>query len=98
MLDLYAWPTPNAYKVSIMLEEIGLAYRTIPVDIMAGEQFAPAFLKISPNNRMPAIVDHDVQGGPISVFESGAILCIWRRRVENIGLLSPVRATRRRNG
>ena len=74
MLDLYAWPTPNAFKVSIMLEEIGHPYNVIPVNIGAGEQFAPDFLKISPNNRMPAIVDHDTLGGPLSVFESGAIL------------------------
>jgi GST-like protein len=74
MLDLYAWPTPNAHKVSIMLEEIGLPYTVIPVNIGAGEQFAPDFLKISPNNRMPAIVDHDAPGGPVSIFESGAIL------------------------
>jgi GST-like protein len=74
MLDLYAWPTPNGYKVSIMLEEIGLPYNVIPVNIGAGEQFAPDFLKISPNNRMPAIVDHDAPGGPLSIFESGAIL------------------------
>jgi len=74
MIDLYAWPTPNAYKVAIMLEEIGLPYKVIPVDIRAGEQFAPDFLKISPNNRMPAIVDDDVAGGPLSIFESGAIL------------------------
>jgi GST-like protein len=74
MLDLYAWPTPNGFKISIMLEEIELPYRVIPVNIGAGEQFAPDFLKISPNNRMPAIVDHDAPGGPLSVFESGAIL------------------------
>jgi GST-like protein len=74
MLDLYAWPTPNGYKISIMLEEIGLPYNVVPVNIGAGEQFAPDFLKISPNNRMPAIVDHDAPGGSISVFESGAIL------------------------
>ncbi len=74
MIDLYAWPTPNAYKVSIMLEETGLPYTVIPVNIAAGEQFAADFLKISPNNRMPAIVDDDVIGGPLSVFESGAIL------------------------
>ena len=74
MLDLYAWPTPNAHKVSIMLEEIGLPYNVIAVDIGAGEQFAPDFLRISPNNRMPAIVDHDAPGGPLSIFESGAIL------------------------
>jgi GST-like protein len=74
MIDLYAWPTPNAYKVSIMLEETGLAYNVIPVNIGAGDQFAPEFLKISPNNRMPAIVDHEAPGGALSIFESGAIL------------------------
>jgi GST-like protein len=74
MIDLYAWPTPNAFKVSIMLEEIGLAYDTHAVDITKGEQFAPDFLKISPNNRMPAIVDHDAVGEPLAIFESGAIL------------------------
>ena len=76
MIDLYYWPTPNGWKVSIMLEECGLAYRTIPVDIGGGEQFKPEFLRISPNNRMPAIVDHEPLGGgkPLSLFESGAIL------------------------
>lgn len=75
MLDLYVWPTPNAYKISIMLEEIGRAYRVIPVDIQRGDQFKPDFLKISPNNKMPAIVDHDAPDGkPLTVFESGAIL------------------------
>ena len=74
MIDFYYWPTPNGWKVSIMLEECGLDYRLIPVNIGKGEQFAPDFLAVSPNNRMPAIVDHDAQGGPISVFESGAIL------------------------
>jgi GST-like protein len=74
-IDLYFWPTPNGWKVSIMLEECGLPYKVIPVNIARGEQFEPAFLKISPNNRMPAIVDHDGPGGrPISIFESGAIL------------------------
>ena len=74
-IDLYYWPTPNGWKVSIMLEECGLAYRMIPVNIAKGHQFKPAFLKISPNNRMPAIVDHDGPGGrPISIFELGAIL------------------------
>jgi len=72
---LYYWPTPNGHKISIMLEELGVAYRVQPVDIGKGEQFAPEFLKISPNNRMPAIVDPSGPGGrPISVFESGAIL------------------------
>jgi len=75
MLDLYVWPTPNAYKVSIMLEEIGRPYNVIAVDIQAGDQFKPAFLKISPNNKMPAIVDHDAPDGkPMAIFESGAIL------------------------
>ena len=76
MIDLYYWPTPNGWKVSIMLEECGLAYRLVPVNIGKGEQFTPQFLAISPNNRMPAIVDHDPAGGgaPVSVFESGAIL------------------------
>ncbi|MDI6003003.1 glutathione S-transferase N-terminal domain-containing protein [Cobetia marina] len=76
MIDLYYWTTPNGHKITIFLEEAGLEYRLIPVNISKGEQFAPAFLAISPNNRMPAIVDHaPADGGePISVFESGAIL------------------------
>jgi GST-like protein len=76
MIDLHYWPTPNGWKVSIMLEETGLPYRMVPVNIGRGEQFQPAFLAISPNNRMPAIVDDDPPGGgaPLSVFESGAIL------------------------
>ena len=76
MIDLHYWPTPNGWKISIMLEECGLAYKLVPVNIARGEQFEPAFLEISPNNRMPAIVDHDPPEGkgPLSVFESGAIL------------------------
>ncbi|MEM7016370.1 MAG: glutathione S-transferase N-terminal domain-containing protein [Pseudomonadota bacterium] len=74
-LDLYYWPTPNGWKISIMLEECGLPYQVIPVNIGKGEQFEAEFLAISPNNRMPAIVDHDGPGNePISIFESGAIL------------------------
>ena len=74
-IDLYYWPTPNGWKVSIMLEECGLPYVVHPIDISKGEQFAPHFLAVSPNNRIPAIVDPDGPGGrPISVFESGAIL------------------------
>ena len=74
-IDLHTWNTPNGRKISVALEEMGLAYRVIPVDITKGAQFDPAFLKISPNNRIPAIVDPDGPGGaPISVFESGAIL------------------------
>jgi len=76
MIDLYYWPTPNGWKVSIMLEECGLEYKLVPVDIGGGDQFKPRFLKISPNNRMPAIVDHAPPGGgdAIGMFESGAIL------------------------
>ena len=76
MIDLHAWPTPNGQKVSIMLEECALPYRVFAVDINVGEQFDPEFLAISPNNRIPAIVDHDPGDGgePVSVFESGAIL------------------------
>ncbi|MEO1066941.1 MAG: glutathione S-transferase N-terminal domain-containing protein [Pseudomonadota bacterium] len=73
-LDFYYWPTPNGWKVSMMLEECELPYRMIPVNISRGDQFKPEFLAISPNNRMPAIVDHDGEGNPVSVFESGAIL------------------------
>jgi GST-like protein len=74
MIDLYTWTTPNGRKASIMLEECGLDYAVHSVNISKNEQFAPAFLKISPNNRIPAIVDNDAEGGPLSVFESGAIL------------------------
>jgi len=75
MIDLYYWPTPNGHKITIYLEETGVPYRIVPVNIRKGEQFAPEFLKISPNNRMPAIVDTDGPGGQsISIFESGAIL------------------------
>lgn len=76
MIDLYYWPTPNGHKITLFLEEAELPYRIIPVNIGKGEQFAPEFLKIAPNNRIPAIVDHEPVGGgePISVFESGAIL------------------------
>ena len=76
MIDLFYWPTPNGWKISLMLEECALPYTLKPVNIGTGEQFNPAFLAISPNNRMPAIVDHVPTGGgaPVSVFESGAIL------------------------
>ncbi|MBB6368821.1 GST-like protein [Xanthomonas sacchari] len=76
MIDLYYWPTPNGHKVTLFLEEAGLDYTLKPVNIGAGEQFAPEFLAISPNNKMPAIVDHAPAdgGAPQSVFESGAIL------------------------
>jgi len=87
MIDLYSWPTPNGHKIHIMLEEVGLPYKVHGIDIGAGAQFEPAFLKISPNNRIPAIVDNDGQGGkPISVFESGAILIYL---AEKTGKLMP---------
>ena len=74
-IQVHSWPTPNGHKVHIMLEECGLAYRAIPVDIGAGEQFRPEFLAISPNNKIPAIVDpQGPDGQPVSLFESGAIL------------------------
>ena len=76
MIDVHYWPTPNGWKVTIMLEECGLPYTIVPVDIGGGDQFKPEFLRISPNNRMPAIVDHAPEdgGAPITIFESGAIL------------------------
>ncbi|MFP7723771.1 glutathione S-transferase N-terminal domain-containing protein [Lysobacter sp. A3-1-A15] len=76
MIELHYWPTPNGYKIRLLLEEAGLEYRIVPVDIGKGDQFKPDFLEISPNNKMPAIVDHAPGGGgsPLSLFESGAIL------------------------
>src|SRR3954467_5081800 len=74
-IELHTWNTPNGRKISVALEEMGLAYKVIPVNISKGEQMAPGFLKISPNNKIPAIVDPDGPGGkPVSIFESGAIL------------------------
>jgi len=89
MIDLYFWPTPNGHKISIMLEECELEYEMKRVDIGAGDQFDPAFLAISPNNRMPAIVDHDTG---ISVFEGGAILIYL---AEKAGMLLPTDAAGR---
>lgn len=88
MIDLYYWTTPNGHKVTIFLEEAGLPYAIKPVNISKGEQFDPEFLKVSPNNRIPAIVDHDPAdgGGPLSVFESGAIL---QYLAEKTGKLMP---------
>jgi GST-like protein len=74
MITLYTWTTPNGRKASIALEELGLDYEVKPVNIGKDEQFSPDFLKIAPNNKIPAIIDHDGPGGPISLFESGAIL------------------------
>ena len=89
MIDLYYWPTPNGRKISIMLEECDLAYEVKRVDIGAGDQFDPAFLAISPNNRMPAIVDHETG---ISVFEGGAILIYL---AEKAGMLLPTEIEQR---
>lgn len=75
MIDFYTWRTPNGYKISIMLEECGLPYQVFPIDITKNQQFAPDYLKISPNNKIPTLVDHDGPGGkPLPLFESGAIL------------------------
>ena len=76
MIDVHYWPTPNGWKVTIMLEECGMDYNIVPVDIGGGDQFKAEFLRLSPNNRMPAIVDHEPLGGgaPLTMFESGAIL------------------------
>ncbi|QKD84024.1 thiol:disulfide oxidoreductase [Thermoleptolyngbya sichuanensis A183] len=88
MIDLYYWPTPNGHKITIFLEEAALDYRIVPVNIGAGDQFKPDFLKIAPNNRMPAIIDPTPSDGgePISVFESGAILLYL---AEKTGLFLP---------
>lgn len=87
MIQLYAWDTPNGRKISVALEEVGLTYRVEPVDITKGRQFAPDFLRLSPNNRIPAIVDAEgPDGAPISVFESGAILVYL---AEKTGLFLP---------
>jgi len=87
MIDLHYWPTPNGHKITIMLEETGLDYTIHPVDIGKGEQFAPDFLAIAPNNRMPAIIDHDpaVGSAPIAVFESGAILLYLAEKTGRFG-------------
>jgi GST-like protein len=83
MFELHYWTTPNGHKVTMFLEESGLPYRIVPVNISAGEQFSPAFLKISPNNRIPALVDHAPAGGgePVSLFESGAILLYLAEKI-----------------
>lgn len=94
MIDLHYWPTPNGWKISIMLEECGLPYRVVPVRIGRGEQFEPPFLAISPNNRIPAIVDVEPIGGgaPMAIFESGAIL---QYLAEKSGCLLPLEAAAR---
>jgi GST-like protein len=88
MLELWSWPTPNGHKVHIALEELGLEYKVIPVDIGAGDQFKPEFLKITPNHRIPAILDSDGPGGkPFTLFESGAILIYLSEKTD--GKLMP---------
>ena len=89
MIDLYYWPTPNGHKITMFLEETGAPYKIVPVNIGAGEQFTPEFLEISPNNRMPAIVDRAPKDGnsPIPVFESGAILLYL---AEKTGMFMPL--------
>jgi GST-like protein len=89
-IDIYYWPTPNGWKVSIMLEECELPYSMIPVDIGKGDQFKPEFLAISPNHRMPAIVDHDVRGEPVPVFESGAILIYLAEKTGRFMATDPI--------
>jgi GST-like protein len=83
MIELWSWPTPNGQKVHIALEETGLPYKTIPVNIGAGDQFSPEFLAINPNHRIPAIVDRDGPGGQLSLFESGAILIYLAEKAGN---------------
>jgi GSH-dependent disulfide-bond oxidoreductase len=82
-IDLYYWPTPNGWKITIFLEEVDLPYNVVPVDIAAGDQYEPEFLKISPNNKMPAIIDPEgPDGAPITLFESGAILIYLADKTE----------------
>ncbi|OZG74595.1 thiol:disulfide oxidoreductase [Hahella sp. CCB-MM4] len=96
MIDLYYWPTPNGHKITIFLEEAGLAYNIKPVDISAGDQFKPEFLAFSPNNRMPAIIDQNPTDGgeAITVFESGAILIYL---AEKIGRFLPASVRERKS-
>ncbi len=94
MIELYTWSTPNGRKVPVMLEEIGLPYTVKPINLGKNEQFDPAFLKISPNNKIPAIVDPDGPGGPLTLFESGAILVYLAEKTGK--LLAPSGAERYR--
>jgi len=93
MIDLYYWTTPNGHKITIFLEEAGVPYKIVPVNISKGDQFKPEFLAVSPNNRIPAIVDHEPKDGgkPVSVFESGAILLYLAEKTGKF-----IRADRRR--
>jgi len=91
MIDVYSWATPNGHKIHIMLEELGLEYKAIPIDIGAGDQFTPEFLAISPNNKIPAIIDSDGPNGkPLALFESGAILFYLAEKTGKFLPLDPV--------
>ena len=91
MIDVYSWATPNGHKIHIMLEELGLEYKVIPIDIGAGDQFTPEFLAISPNNKIPAIIDSDgPDGKPLALFESGAILLYLAEKTGKFLPLDPV--------
>lgn len=93
MIDLYTWRTPNGYKVSVALEELGLPYNVFPINIGRDEQFAPEFIRISPNNKIPAIIDPEgPDGSPVSIFETGAILLYL---AEKTGKLMPTDARKR---
>ncbi len=93
MIELFFWPTPNGYKITIALAELGLLEKVTPIDILSGEQFDPEYLKISPNNKVPAIIDHDGPGGKaVPIFESGAILLYL---AEKTGRLLPDNALKR---
>ena len=94
MIDLYTWTTPNGRKVSVMLEECDLDYVAHPINLGKEEQFSDGFLRISPNNKIPAIIDNDAEGGPVSVFESGAILIYL---AEKTGQYLPTNASGRAN-
>ena len=87
MLKLYTWKTPNGYKVPIMLEELGLEYELHPVNISKGEQMTPEFLAMNPNNKIPVLVDEDAEGGPLTVFESGAILIYLAEKAKSEKLM-----------
>ena len=91
MIDVYSWATPNGHKIHIMLEELGLEYKVIPIDIGVGDQFTPEFLAISPNNKIPAIIDSDGPNGrPLALFESGAILFYLAEKTGKFLPLDPV--------
>lgn len=91
MIEAYSWATPNGHKIHIMLEELGLEYKAIPIDIGAGDQFTPEFLAISPNNKIPAIIDSDgPDGKPLALFESGAILFYLAEKTGKFLPLDPV--------